>query len=576
MMRIFKPTLIAVSCYLLTLLLFSWRYHLGEVDNELFYNADALYLPSLFKNILIDGFSYADWTFAPSFYIFPDAIIYFPAFFLSDDISSQIFFYAIFQSILFFLLTIFNLSLFVDRKIAWICSALLCSNIILMGMFSSEPYGISFISSFHFGSVLSFEILIILLLKCSTQKSSVAKIYFYGLILFIGFASVLSDRIILFQFYLPILLIGIYYSISKINNEVLKIGILLLLGYLIAIILVKLFLPQSADLSSGIGFSSINSRLTALLLYAINLPLLIQISLLIAGTSFIYIVIYCYKHFLYSDIHHFKKNLLCLLFIVSAIFMFTATCLSDRSFSSRYFLPYLVLSPLFFFILASRKHFMVGIIVYSSLVSIGLLSILHGHSRPNQSALDVRNFATCVNQLTQKHSASRGIAQYWNAVPLYVFGNPRATVVSVINDLSPMMFIYNHKEISGKFSFAVIDNDEDGMYKISRKEIDKRLKNSPFEYQCSGKTILIFDRESISLPKLSTLASLRKVVLGSFIKNPRSLLIMAQIEFEKGNDEIAAQFFDEAISLLRENGAKEDIIMQYQVKKNEALNSVTH
>lgn len=561
---------ISISCsfYVLILCWFAYAYQNGAIDPGLFFNSDALFFPSLFKNIFLEGKHFADWVLPPSAYLFPDAILYAIAYVLNKNVFSQILIFAILQSVLFFYLISVLLSIFIRRSDAISFSALISSNIILLGLYSADPYGFSFIDVFHFGSLLSFIILTVLLLKYHLATSTKGKYYVGVMTVFVATFSVLSDRIILVQFVAPILLIGIYFSFTGTKSkEILKFGMLLIVGYPLAIIIGKLFLPEMGSLDSGIGFGSISNKLTMLATWAINRPWLIQISTTLVPISIFVALLYLHQNRKDIDQRAAQKRLVALLILVSAVLMLLVTGLSDRDFTSRYLLPCFFLAPVFLFVLLNDKKSKVLVFVLCCSTCLAVLANPEKEKTQVQFYTSYPEFVRCVDALAHKHGVSRGIAQYWDAIPLHVFSNAGLNVVPVIDDGSPMRFEYNTSEFSGEFSFVVIDNNATGIYKISRTAIEGRLSKKPFEYQCYDKTVLIFNKETITLPRQSALSDLRNSALESFVKNPRALLIMAQEESGKNNHESAARLLTEAIILLRQSGAKDETVRYYESVK---------
>ena len=553
---------------MLVLCWFAYAYLNGAIDQGLFFNSDALFFPSLFKNIFLEGKHFADWVLPPSAYLFPDAILYTIAYVLNKNVFSQILIFAILQSVLFFFLVSVLLSFFIRRSDAISFSALISSNIILLGLYSADPYGFSFIDVFHFGSLLSFLILTVLSLKYLSATSTKGKYYIGGLTVFLATCSVLSDRIILVQFVAPILLIGIYFSRTGAKSkEILKFGMLLVICYPLAIIIGKIFLPETGSLDSGIGFGSVSNKLMMLVTWAINRPWLIQFSITLVPVSIFVALLFLHQNRKDEGQRSAQKRLIALLIIVSAALILLVTGLSERDFTSRYLLPCFFLAPVFLFILLNDKKYKVLVFVLCCSTCLAVLANPSKGKKPVQLYTSYPEFVRCVDALAQKHGVSRGIAQYWDAIPLHVFSNAGLNVVPVIDDGSPMRFAYNTSEFSGEFSFAVIDNNAAGIYKISKTAIERRLSKKPFEYQCYDKTVLIFNQESISLPRQSALSDLRNSALESFVKNPRALLIMAQAESGKGNHEAAARLFTEAISLLRESGARDETVRYYESVK---------
>ncbi len=564
-----QPLLVSISCtfYVLILCWFAYSYESGAIDRGLFFNSDALFFPSFFKNIFLEGKHFADWVLPPSSYLFPDALLYAIAYILGTNAFTQILVFAILQSILFFYLISTLLSLFIRRSDAFSYSAIICSNVILLGLYSADPFGLSFIDVFHFGSLLSFLILSILLLKFHSAVSIKSKYFIGALTVFIATCSALSDRLILIQFIVPILLIGIYFSCAGSKSKrVLQFGILLSIGYLLALILGKIFLPEMGSLEYGIGLGSISDKSMMFANWLISKPILIQFTLVFLPISLYFAILFLRQNGSDASQNVAQQRLIAYLVLVSIALTLLVTGLSNRDFTPRYLLPFLFLPPVFLFILLSegKSRILVSLLFVSS-----CLAIFANHGKEKSPVLFYTyypEFVRCVDTLAKRHHVSRGIAQYWDAIPLYVFSNAGLDVVPVIDDGSPMRFAFNNNDFSGEFSFAVIDNNATGLYKISRTAIEQRLSNKPFEYQCFEKTVLIFN-EAITLPKQSALSGLRSSALESFVKNPRALLIMAQEEAKQGNYEAAVRLLSEASALLRQYGASDETIRYYESVK---------
>lgn len=560
--------LVSCSLYVSILFWFAYCYQNGSIDCGLFFNSDALFFPSLFKNIFLEGKHLADWVFPPQSYLFPDVLLYGIAYLSNKNIFTQILIFAILQSILFFFLVSALLSFFIRRLDAISYSAIIATNLITLGLYSGDPYGISFIEVTHFGSLISFLMLSVLLLKYLSASSTQEKYYTAALAVFIATCSANSDRLILIQFVAPILLIGIYFSyfssIESKSKGILKFGMLLTIGYPLAILVGKIFLPEMGDFESGIGLGSTSNKLAMFVTWEFQQPWLIQISLDLFPIAIIAALFFLYQNGKNDDQHVVARRLVALLILVSPSLVLIITEFSDRNFTSRYLLPYFILSPVFLLIFLSENQskLFAFLLCCSSCLAIGLKVNQERPSIPLYASYP--KFVHCIDVLAQRYGVTRGIAQYWDAIPLYVFSNTGLTVVPVLDDGSPFRVEYNANDFSGKFSFAVIDNDATGLYKISRAAIERHLSKKPFEYQCYDKTVLIFNNESISLPRQSALSNLRSSAVEAFVKNPRALLIMAQEESIKGNHDAAIRLLSEAIVLLRQYGANEDTIRYYE------------
>ena len=530
---------VSLSVYALSLFWFAYVFLNGLMDSALFFNSDSLFLPSIFKNIFSEGKHFSDWLLPPQPFLFPDALLYALAYILNKHVATQILIFAILQSLTFFSLSSALLNFFLRRIDAIAYSALISANIIFIGLYSTDPYALSFISVFHFGGILSFLLLAMLWLKFLTAPTTKVRVYVGIFSAFIAVCSIISDHLILLHFVGPILLIGIFfYCTGSKNKYILKFWIFLIIGFLLAYVLQKLFLPGMGRLDYEIGFGSLPDKSLMLANWAINKPLLIQLTLLALPITLFIALIFLKRNRNSADPCVVQKSLLASLFIVSTALALLVTGLSNRDFTPRYLLPYFFLPPLFLFIFLSEKWSrLLAFAVFCS--SLSAVFAANGKERTTYTLYP--GVVRCVDALAQKYSVSRGIAQYWDAIPIYLFSNAGLNVVPVLNDGSPMRWMYNSSEFAGKFSFAIIDNSASGFYLISRKVIEKQLSKKPFEYQCFDKTVLIFNNETISLPQQSDVSNIRNSALESFVENPRALLIMAREESEKGNREAATR-----------------------------------
>lgn len=564
-MRVSRSTLfiyISVSVYALILCWFAYSYLNGLINGALFFNADALYLPSIFKNIFLDGKHISDWMLAPSALLFPDALLYAFAYILNKHAAIQILYFAVLQSVSFFFLTGVLLNFFLRRSVAIAFSALISSNIIVLGLYSADPYALSFISVFHFGSLLCYLVLSVLLHKFLSATSTKLKYSIGFATILLSALSIISDHLIELQFVAPVFLIGLFfYYGGQRSKELFKFGILLIIGFILAFILEKLFLTSTGRLDYGIGFDSLTHKSMMLVDWVIGRPLLILLSLLLLPITLFISLIFLIRHWKSTDAYVFRQKLFAILFLISTVLALLVTGLSNRDFTVRYLLPYIFLPPVFLFILLNEKSakYLATVIFCSS-----LLALITTHDKKPKSVQLYPDVVRCVDALAKKYNVSRGIAQYWDAIPIYVFSNAGLNVVPVLADGSPTQWMYNSSEYAGKFSFAIIDNSASDFYRISRKDIEQRLKRKPFEYQCFGRTVLIFNNETIFLQQQSDVSNIRSSALESFVENPRALLIMAREESGKGDPQASLRLLSEAIALLKRSGARDETVKYYE------------
>ena len=179
---------------------------------DVFNNSDALYLIALTKNIFLDGGNIYDWKLPPSPYIFPDLIINYVAFILNDNSEIQLLIYSIFQLSILFLITLIFLRFYKSNLIAISFSAFYCAYIVLIGITHGDPYNLSFIGAFHFGSYLSHLILVILFLGLNQNISIKTKNTLSTVFIVVSILSLISDNLIVIYYFIPIFLLALKYK----------------------------------------------------------------------------------------------------------------------------------------------------------------------------------------------------------------------------------------------------------------------------------------------------------------------------------------------------------------------------
>lgn len=82
-----------------------FRFSDGTLEPETFFNADALYLPALYRDLVeLDG-TWSSWRLTPAPYFFPDMPLYFAAETLSGSITRAVLVFAAAQLVLLALAT---------------------------------------------------------------------------------------------------------------------------------------------------------------------------------------------------------------------------------------------------------------------------------------------------------------------------------------------------------------------------------------------------------------------------------------------------------------------------------------
>jgi hypothetical protein len=166
-------------------------------------NADALYLPTMFDDLLQRGGRLSDWYLTPAPYLFPDFPLYLLAWLLAPGAYLQIITFAALQSALLFCAT-YALGRSAGIRAALPCAAF--SLVVLPGLALSnqEPFVLLLSNAFHFGTFVSGVLFVLAWLHY--ERSGARGSLWAACAL--AFATTLSDSLFLLQAALPLACTG--------------------------------------------------------------------------------------------------------------------------------------------------------------------------------------------------------------------------------------------------------------------------------------------------------------------------------------------------------------------------------
>ena len=180
----------------------------GKFSRENFYNADALYIPALYRD-LASGHNLVGWNPPAVPYFFPDVPIYFLVNSLVGNLHLAIVLFGVIQffALIIGLILISNHVFAPNRSIHFL---ILVAGIVTGLLFATGKFSIPmpmFISGFHFGAMLSsiFSLFLIVRLLRIKPNTPVGAIANYGLLFLVALLTIASDAIYLVQFLVPAL-----------------------------------------------------------------------------------------------------------------------------------------------------------------------------------------------------------------------------------------------------------------------------------------------------------------------------------------------------------------------------------
>ncbi|WP_317899708.1 hypothetical protein [Aurantibacillus circumpalustris] len=474
----------------------------------LFFSSDALYLPSIFKDLFIDGNDMSGWHFNPAPNFFPDMIFYFLLMFLVKNFIYASFLFALIQYIFlaFLFVRLFKLVSQSNSSYYTLVIYSLLSFFILEFFFFSQDFWYVFyliVNSYHTGAFIITLLCLVLSFKYIRDH----KIIWPILITVIGFLMIQSDRLFILLYCVPICLtslclykkIGLKQTILLNGINILMVGVGLVIfskintyAYVESNKFLKPFDFDVIKSQFGIFFGDLFSSMTEFSIRTVTLYMF-----------FISLGMMTYVFFM--SLKNTKDTLAPFYALFSLIFSICVICgpMASGKFLGwdclRYniypfYLAVLNVAVFFWYtiktqvFLVTGKYLIVGFSIL--LMSIGIAKFRY------QGLIDYFNYYPEIVQnldaVAEKEDLKYGVTNYWEAKVFTMFSKKGLKVYSVFDDLAIHQHVANDNWYFGNiFNFVILSNFADtNLYRKKINEIKyvsnlpnfRMIKCSPFTY----------------------------------------------------------------------------------------------
>ena len=221
--------------------LLCWFASLG--DGDYFFNSDALYLPSLYRDIFQDGYTLNGWTLNPAPNIFPDMLLFFPLNAIFGDFITAIFGFAFIQyfAYIFILYLIFkNLKPNLHPS-TFVPAIFLFSSYLFIDNAGFQSALLN-LNSYHNGAFIMGLLCVYLFIKYFNTKSQKILI----VVLILSMLSGACDKLFFIYFSIPVsLVIIVLYFFNKDWKTLTRFLVTIALGTILAIVLWRFFMNNS-------------------------------------------------------------------------------------------------------------------------------------------------------------------------------------------------------------------------------------------------------------------------------------------------------------------------------------------
>lgn len=469
------------------------------------FNSDALYLPTLFSDILSKNGSFLDWFLTPAPYFFPDYFIFLPIYFIFSTTYIQIIVFSLTQTILIFLFVwymIKGLSVPNSFKTA----ITITISLIWLSLTSGEPFVYMLNSAFHYGGVLASILCISLWFRYDSVQKKELKYFICSLILILSFFSTLSDNLFLVQFSVPFFSIIIFKSFLERDFSLIKkIPIVLLMFFsVLGAISYKFIIENQTRYKNSISLENVIKNYSELYTLFFNF---FENNAIYSFLFLTYMLIV-----LYSIFNLRGGNKIYLL----AIFSFLSSCatiivvlLIDLPVTLRYFIPVFSWPIIIVFIFISNfleKIFIIFFLIISLLLLVSLSWNSYKLIEDNKIKLHYYpEDISCIDNVLEKENLTNGIAQYWDAKYLQNFSRNNLNLAQYLGDLSEHYWITSKKYFKKNYDFAIISEDAaPGL--LNSSEVLYRLNGQPkLVTKCGNKSIYIYGKNKLRVKKFNNI-----------------------------------------------------------------------
>ncbi|WP_457750269.1 hypothetical protein [Sulfurimonas sp.] len=443
-------------------------YFTHSFDMNLLYNSDSAYLPSLYKDLIIDSGKYINWYGSPAPYYFPDMFLYFISNFFFSFYYAIAFYFTIISLLVIYGTYKINLELFPAKKA--IVLTLYSFSILTLIQSSASQY--LFMSVFHYGEFSIGLFTLYLALKIIKEKII---IYYLILMLMLMTLTIASDKLFIIQFIIPtalatlVLWLNNTITVKKFLIISFIIGLSLLLSHLLAHITTmhtttyNISLTIKAIPKNILNIASlIKNEYTH---YKIYFILILTIYLISIGSLLLNkkVQLLQLKNRESITIIFFTYYLVFLLITNLTIFLFYPLPLTTRYFIPLYTIPVLIGLPVLikWFKININNNILKIINLFLLIILLIFLTYTSIKHRDFKNEYYPKSIE-CIDSFSKMTGAKSGVSGYWESKSFNLLSKENITIAQVHKNLTPYLHVTTLDYYKDKYDFALIkDNNID-------------------------------------------------------------------------------------------------------------------
>ncbi len=452
-----------------------------DVDYWAFLNSDTLYLPSLYKDLIIDEHAIKGWQFnaAPNF--FPEMILYFIIMIFTGNFLLGNVIYAVVQVLIVLkLMSLIFKQLIPDKYILLSTLANILFSITFFIVLVNKAIDVPFyiVASAYHAGVFIMQLACIILLLLYLKKEKVK--YLYWMIL-LAVLAIISDKLFLFLFSIPLMGISLYIFILGDRKKVLKLTMANIVSVLLGLGIFQLIkwseyvyfteVPLQMSFESSIdSFWMMKKQFVEYLLRFDLRSLFFVLAIL----SFCGVVLLVYKQWKNRRVSEVIFFYFLYVILFSVLVPMVPIVVGNYfgydtlryAISVMYFLLFNI--PLVVFFLLRGTNLIGPIRLNLNWVLMPVLVVLISFSVRFYDAKGMRNYLNyypedvrVVDEIAKKEGLKVGLAEYWNANLIHILSRENLKVYPAYSELIPFFHSVNRSvyfDDDTVFDFVLIDN----------------------------------------------------------------------------------------------------------------------
>jgi hypothetical protein len=507
-----KPILVIwlITITLLTLTSGVIYIHSDKITYVDLASSDIFYLPILFSDILTAHGSFSDWYLTPAPYIFPDFLIFTPAFLFFQKTTDQmiayfVFQYLIFTALIYFLYRVLNL------KQSTTLAVVAAATIGLLAIGYRDPFPNLFKSAFHFGVFLTGIALVALSLAYSRTNLNKNKNIIITISCICAGLVSFSDNLAIPQICVPLAITLIYFRLRERSYRaqlswaaaclppICAIGGSLLYGRII-----------THDTRVPLGFDihlipeHIGNLYNFFCTYAKNYPVIVLFLVL-------FYILSITSVFRSINIKNRPLHIITVYGLISALTTIAALLIpANFNIVPRYFIGVFIwpiLITLAWIKNIDYKPIPKLTILFGSAVTITSCLLATSSYQKDHGEMHARTSKEiqCIDGALDHATGVNGIAAYWDAKFIQGLSRHKLELAQYFRDLTPHKWITTERYFKQTYDFAIIDYSDSlrSIYRLNKTHIEKINGPAQYSKKCQTHEVLIYDAGKLKITPLT-------------------------------------------------------------------------